>query len=97
LSYGFAFWLFVGSITGEQNLPVLPIMASFIIAYQIGYLAFFAPGGIGVRELVLSVILSPYLGVISAGIAVAARIWNLTSEVIAAIMALIIKLPAKNT
>jgi len=91
LCYGAAFWLFISSITGNQSLPVLPTVGSFILAYQLGYLAFFAPGGIGVRELVLTAILTPYLGSITAGIAIAARLWNMVVEIIAATIAWFIK------
>jgi len=75
----------------DITLPIIPTVGSFILAYQLGYLAFFAPGGIGVRELVITVILTPYLGSITAGIAVAARIWNMVVEIIAATIAWFIK------
>jgi len=91
LCYGFAFWLFLSSIVADKTLPVIPAVGSFILAYQLGYLAFFAPGGIGVRELVITIILTPYLGSITAGIAVAARIWNMVVEIIAATIAWFIK------
>ena len=58
-------------------------MGVFIIAYQVGYLAMFSPGGLGVRELVLSTLLMPYLGPLAAGVAVAARIWNILAEIMA--------------
>jgi uncharacterized membrane protein YbhN (UPF0104 family) len=65
-------------------------MGSFVVAYLIGYLAIFAPGGIGARELVLTGVLSPFIGPIAAGVAVAARLWNLLAEALAAIIALVI-------
>lgn len=92
LLFGLAFWIFVKAVAGGETIPLVPTMGAFIIAYQIGYLAFFAPGGIGIRELVLNAVLMPYLGPIAAGIAVAARLWNLTAEVLAFVMALLIKL-----
>lgn len=94
--FGLAFWLFLSAITSGPNLPVIPSIGTFIIAYQIGYLTIFAPGGIGVRELVLSAVLTPYLGSISAGVAVAARIWNISAEIVAALIAWFIRLPHKN-
>ncbi|MFH2036082.1 MAG: lysylphosphatidylglycerol synthase transmembrane domain-containing protein [Candidatus Zixiibacteriota bacterium] len=96
LSYGFSFWLFISSITSGANIPVFPAIASFVLAYQIGYLAIFAPGGVGIRELVLTVILAPYLGPISSGVAVAARVWNIIIEVTSALIAWTIKLPQKS-
>jgi hypothetical protein len=94
--YGFSFWLFINSITSGENLPVLAAIAAFVIAYQIGYLAVFAPGGVGVRELVLAIILTPYLGPIAAGIAIAARIWNLVTEIISALISWSIRFPDKS-
>lgn len=94
--FGLAFWLFLSAITTGTNLPVIPSIGTFIIAYQIGYLTIFAPGGIGVRELVLTAVLAPYLGPVSAGVAVAARIWNISAEIIAALIAWFIKFPQGN-
>ncbi|MDZ4722561.1 MAG: lysylphosphatidylglycerol synthase transmembrane domain-containing protein [candidate division Zixibacteria bacterium] len=85
--YGFSFWMFVVSITGEAELPLVLGIGAFIIAYQAGYFAIFSPGGIGTRELVLTGALMPFLGPVAAGIAFAARIWNLIAEVIATIIA----------
>lgn len=90
--YGFSFWLLIISVTSNYNIPMITAVGCFVLAYQIGYLAIFTPGGIGVRELVLTVILNPYLGALSASIAVAARIWNLIVEICAAIIASFIKL-----
>lgn len=90
--YGFSFWLLIMSVTSNYNIPMITAVGCFVLAYQIGYLAIFTPGGIGVRELVLTVILNPYLGALSASIAVAARIWNLIVEICAAIIASFIKL-----
>ena len=96
LLFGFSFWVFIISISPGSNIPIIPSIGAFIIAYQIGYLAFFAPGGIGVRELVLTTILSPYLGAIAATISLAARLWNMTAEIISAIIAVRIKFPKKS-
>lgn len=57
-------------------------------AYQIGYLALFAPGGLGPREFVLTVMLSPFIGPIAAAITVISRLWSILVEGIAALIAL---------
>lgn len=93
LGYGVAFWLFVNSITTGVDMPVIWGIAAYIVPYQIGYLAVFTPGGIGVRELAMTALLSPYFGGIAAGIAVAARIWNLTIELAASIIGWLIPMP----
>ncbi|MFQ5500116.1 MAG: YbhN family protein [Candidatus Zixiibacteriota bacterium] len=87
LAYGFSFWLFILSVAGDVDLPVLAGVGTFVIAYQIGYLAVFSPAGIGVRELILTTLLTPYLGPVATGLAVASRLWNLVAEIVAALIA----------
>ena len=65
----------------------------FVLSYQIGYLAFFSPGGLGVRELVMSTLLAPSLGPIAVGVAVAARLWNFIAEALAVLIAWLIRFP----
>ena len=86
LVYGVSFWLLITSLN-KSNVPLLTATGGFVLAYQIGYLAFFAPGGFGVREYFLVALLKPYLGGVAVGLAVAARLWNLTTEIMAAIIA----------
>ena len=95
LLFGFSFLIFILSISSTSNIPMIPSIGAFIIAYQLGYLAFFAPGGIGVRELVLTTILVPFLGPIAASVSIAARLWNMTTEIIAALICTLIKFPKK--
>jgi uncharacterized membrane protein YbhN (UPF0104 family) len=93
--YGISFYTFMNAIMVKPEIPVIAGVGSFVMAYTIGYLAVFSPGGLGARELVLTIVLSPFLGSIASGVAVAARIWNLASEFIAAMIALLIKLEKK--
>jgi uncharacterized membrane protein YbhN (UPF0104 family) len=68
------------------------MMGLFIIAYQIGYLALFAPGGVGPREIMLQVLMAPFFGpTVAAAIAIAARVWVIIAEGISALLALKIK------
>ena len=90
--YGLAFWVFLHAVTENPGVPLLVGIGAFIIAYQIGYLAIFTPGGLGARELVMISLLTPYLGPLAAGIAVAARIWNTASDIIASAIALRLKI-----
>ncbi len=89
--YGFAFWLFAQAMLNDVSVPFASGVGSFIVAYQVGYLAFFSPGGIGVRELTLVVLLQPSIGDSAFAIALAARLWNMAAEVIAAVIALKIR------
>lgn len=91
--YGVAFFAFVNSIVPGAPVPPVAAIGAFVMAYILGWLALFSPGGIGVRELVLITVLSPFLGAAAAsGVAVAARVWNIAAEFISALIALSIKL-----
>ncbi len=58
LMFGAAFWLFVIAVTGDRSLNPLFLAGAYAVAYVLGFLAFFVPGGLGVREGLLSVLLS---------------------------------------
>lgn len=92
LVFGFSFWLFAKSIAATTEIPVVAGIGAFVISYQIGYLTLFSPGGLGVRELILTSVMTAYLGPVAAGLAVASRLWNMASEILAALIALRIKL-----
>ena len=91
ICYGISFYTLMHAVMDQPNIPVIAGIGAFVLAYEIGYLAIFAPGGIGARELVLITVLTPFLGPVAAGMAVAARVWNLATEFIAALIALLIK------
>jgi uncharacterized membrane protein YbhN (UPF0104 family) len=71
LTYGFSFWLFVNGVLAEPSLSIPAASGVFTLSYILGTLALFAPGGIGVREVVMITLLSTYLG---SGGAVAASV-----------------------
>jgi uncharacterized membrane protein YbhN (UPF0104 family) len=93
LLFGFSFWLFIAAVIDDPQVPVIGGIGAFILAYQVGYLTLFSPGGLGVRELVLTSVLTAFAGPAAAGIAVASRLWNMVSEIFAALIALRIRLP----
>jgi len=88
--YGFSFWLFLKGIT-TADAPLFPVMGLFIISYQVGYLALFAPGGIGPREFVMQAFLAPIFGPVATAIAFASRLWLIIAEALAAAIAWRIK------
>ncbi|NMC43979.1 MAG: UPF0104 family protein, partial [candidate division Zixibacteria bacterium] len=58
----------------------------------IGYLAIFAPGGIGPREAVMTLLLAPFFGpAVAAALSLASRLWLIVVEAVAALIALKIK------
>jgi hypothetical protein len=72
------------SITGGG----VQIGTAFAAAYVIGYVAVFAPAGIGVRESFLVVFLSPVAGPAPAGgLAIASRVWTTLVEIVTAAVA----------
>jgi uncharacterized membrane protein YbhN (UPF0104 family) len=91
LAYGISFWLFLHAIIAAPNVPLVAAGTTFVIAYQIGYLAFFSPGGLGVRELTMAGMLGQFVGAVASGIAVAARLWNLAAEFLAVLIAVSIR------
>lgn len=92
LIYGLAFYIFIHGIVQDPSIPILAAIGGFVLSYQIGYLAIFTPGGLGARELVMIAILTPFIGPAAAGIAVAARLWNTISDIVASAIALKIKI-----
>ncbi|UCE24383.1 MAG: flippase-like domain-containing protein [Candidatus Zixiibacteriota bacterium] len=92
LLFGFSFWLFLNGVIDNPQIPVMGAIAAFVLAYQVGYLTLFSPGGLGIRELALTSLLVPFVGPVAAGVAVASRIWNMASEIIAALIAFKIRL-----
>src|SRR5207245_1768083 len=61
-TYGAAFWMLARGLVPGTPLPLMSAVAAFTLGYVLGLLALFAPGGVGVRELVLIGLLAPFLG-----------------------------------
>lgn len=75
LGYGLMIhWLAAGLIGGNA-IPVATAAGAFAVAYLAGLLAVTVPAGIGVRELIFSTLLAPYVGIRAAiALAVASRL-----------------------
>lgn len=81
-AYGASFWCFLRGV-GLENLPFWKVAAASCGAYLVGFLALFAPGGLGVREGILAVLLAPYMGPgIPAAVAVLSRLWMTIVELV---------------
>ncbi len=82
MGHGLAFALFVAGL----GLPVTSaaVVPAFAGAYLLGYLALFAPAGIGVREGFLIAFLRPELGAAAVSVALLARIWMTVVELVPA-------------
>lgn len=86
IAYGVAFWLFGLSLLGNAAPGLLPAAAVFIGSYVAGIIAVVAPGGLGVREAAMVVLLSPITGLAPALLlAVASRLWLVALEILTAL------------
>jgi uncharacterized membrane protein YbhN (UPF0104 family) len=75
VAHGAAFWLLARGLGLPGSLPLGTAVGAFTLGYVLGLVALFAPGGVGVREVVLISLLTPAVG---AGGAVA---WSLASRI----------------
>jgi uncharacterized membrane protein YbhN (UPF0104 family) len=80
--YGAAFLLFLHGVGFNGSRFIFA--SAFAAAYLLGYIAIFAPAGIGVREGVLVALLRPEVGGSAIGIAVLARLWITVVEIVPA-------------
>jgi hypothetical protein len=96
-AYGIAFWFLAQGLFGPNDLGFLRAIGVFAAGYIVGLLALFAPGGVGVRELVFVALMSPVLGSRGAlGLAIASRLLLTATEVSAALLTLGLKSRNKN-
>jgi uncharacterized membrane protein YbhN (UPF0104 family) len=87
---GTAFFLFLRSFV-DVPLGLLPALTAMnALAFIAGYVAFFAPGGLGFREAALTLLLGSLMPpAVAASLAVAARLWAITAEVLPALALLL--------
>ena len=82
---GLAFFLFVQSLVSVKWKHVGVLSASFAFAWIVGFLSFLTPGGLGVREGLLGVLLANYMCALQAtSVALLCRVWMLSAEIILA-------------
>lgn len=91
VAYGMAFWMLAKGIFGNVDLSAFQATGVFAAGYIVGLLALFAPGGVGVRELVFVALLAPVLGSGGAlALSIAARLLWTVTEASAALGALFV-------
>jgi uncharacterized membrane protein YbhN (UPF0104 family) len=79
LLFGTGFFFFLQGIS--ITFPFLQATSYFLIAWLIGFIVVFVPGGIGVREGVLVLLLTPLLGQpIAIIVSVLSRIWWMVGD-----------------
>lgn len=85
---GIGFFLFVKSIYPIQMVQLPIILGIYPFAWSIGFLSLITPGGLGVREGILSMFLTTFLpSVTGTLIALLSRLWIINTEVILAAIA----------
>jgi uncharacterized membrane protein YbhN (UPF0104 family) len=76
VAYGVAFWCLVRGVLPTTTLSVGESIGVFCASYIVGFIAPFAPGGLGVRESMFIVMLQGKVGLSSAvALAVASRVF----------------------
>ena len=82
--FGIAFFLFIKSIHPLQYHQFFKLTSVYSLAWSIGFLSLITPGGLGVRESLLSVLLTLYLPPTTAMlVALLSRFWILSGELFA--------------
>ena len=75
---GTAFYLLVSAISPQPLAHILPIIGIYTISWVIGLYSFLTPGGLGVREGIISALLATYVTYpVAIVIAIISRIWIL--------------------
>ena len=87
---GTSFWVLARSILGIE-ISLLPRMASaFALSWILGFLTFITPGGLGVREGSLTLLLQPDIPLYAAAaLALLSRIWWVGGEILALILSVL--------
>jgi uncharacterized membrane protein YbhN (UPF0104 family) len=87
--YGFAFTIFIKSLT-DCSFSQWPFLTSiFAFSYIIGFLSIFVPGGLGVREGLLIYYLSNYFPLpVATLVALLSRLWMTAAEVLGLLVSL---------
>lgn len=85
LLFGIAFRLLAAALLGDTSGDATTYVAVFTLSYLLGFLALFAPGGIGVRELSMAALLVSAgltTGPQAAWLVVGSRLWLTVLEIL---------------
>lgn len=80
-----AFFLFVQSLASVEWIHAGVLSACFAFAWIVGFLSFLTPGGLGIREGLLGLLLANYMPSLQATrVALMCRVWMLSAEIVLA-------------
>ncbi len=84
LAYGACFYYFILSVVPDSNVELSTAVGVYAAGYIIGFLVIFAPGGLGVRELMFAGLLASALGGQGPAtvVALASRVWLSLAELV---------------
>ena len=92
LCQGLAFFLFVKSLSPMRWADAGGITAIYAFAWIVGFLSFLTPGGLGIREGLLGLLLANYMPAPKATlIAMLSRLWMLSAEMVLAALAFLLQ------
>jgi uncharacterized membrane protein YbhN (UPF0104 family) len=87
--FGLSFHFFLKALLAQTNISFIHSAGYYITAYVLGYITILSPGGLGVREGVMSALLAPQFGVpVAASISIINRVWITIAEVIISVAAM---------
>lgn len=90
--FGVVFVCFVLSIYSVPSEHWIHVGSSIALGFSIGFIVIFFPGGIGIREATIYLLLAPTLTpAASALISVGSRIWVISGEALCLLLVLIVK------
>jgi len=88
--FGLSFHFFLKALIAEMPMDVIFGAGVYIAAYNLGYIALISPGGLGVREGVMTLLLAAPLGQpVAASIALIHRVLITIAEAIISLLALL--------
>jgi uncharacterized membrane protein YbhN (UPF0104 family) len=97
VGYGVALWALGRGVLPETTLPLRLAIGVYAVSYIAGYLAVFTPGGIGVREVFITALLTPTLGAPAAiALSIASRLAVTVTQAGAALPFLFVKEPRRD-
>lgn len=86
------FYFLINSIYPVAVSQIFELAAAYILSWMIGFVAIFAPGGLGVREGAMTLLLSPMLPTpLAIAISFIARVWLMIFEIAMFFVGLLVK------
>lgn len=80
---GIAFFLFIKSLYPVEVSQLIVVIGIYAVAWSIGFLSLVTPSGLGVREGILSLLLTTVLPPATATlVALLSRLWTLSAELL---------------